>query len=980
MTLPLRILGMVASPDGAVPLDVDREKALLEEALGPLRERKQVELVWLEGQTWRDLQQALQSGPWHIFHYIGHAGFDEQAGVGALMIADDQQEPRLLQATELDRLLDDHASLRLVVLNACEGARGDENSCFSSTAAILARGGVAAVLAMQAVITDEGAIEFARSFYGAMSAGFPVDAAVCEARKAMSLKQPGSTEWSVPVLLMRADDGYLWHLDAPAEPDGKDREIPFHAVATAKNRLPVPLTTFVGREQEIAQITALLAKTRLLTLTGPGGCGKTRLAYEVAGKLAASFPNGVWLAELAALVEPASVPQEVAAVLGIREEPMQPLLTTLTAYLQDKHLLLILDNCEHLAAACAALAEALLSEVPKLWLLVTSRVILNIEGEAILNVPPLALPEDRPEDRSSTLPARLAEFPAVSLFLDRAQATQADFKLTVQNAGAVAQICRQLDGLPLAIELAAPCLNFLGVEEIAARLGDRFELLSEGRGTKMPHHRTLRAMVDWSYELLKGAERSLFNILSVFSGSFALEAAVAVAGTTRIDEYEVIEVLWSLVRQSLVQAEKVTDGTARYRMLETLRQYGQQRLKNTRVNEKVHEGHFLYYLALVEQGEPELRGSHQVQWLDQLRTEQDNLRAALAWGDRMASGDAASGEVWMAQSLRLTGALCGFWELQGHLEEGRRWTESMLALPGAGSPTAQRAKVLSGAGSLAEEQGDYSAARGFYEESLGIWRHLDDRAGIAKTLKDLGNISGHQGDDAGAQSLYAESQLVYRELGDLWGISATAVNLGILAQNRNDYPAAAAYYSESLASFRQLGDLWATAIALNNLGLVRMKQGDYAAAQALLEESIAIARELEDQQGIAYSLQNLGELAFRQGAYPLSRQLYAESLTIRARTDDQEGIATSIESLALLAMAGGEAVKAVHLFGAAVVLRLGINAPVPSDEEAEHAGHLTALQTALGAIQYETAWRRGQSMKWREAVELALAEKTPSCS
>ena len=738
----------------------------------------------------------------------------------------------------------------------------------------------------------------------------------------------------------------------------------------AKNNLPIALTTFVGREQAMARITNLLAKTHLLTLAGPGGCGKTRLACEVAKHLAPVFTDGVWLVELAALSDSQGIPQVVAAVLGVREETIHPVLTTLMAYLQGKHLLLILDNCEHLIQSCASLVAALLRSVPRLWILVTSRNILNMEGETVLEIPPLALPENQHKVGLK----RIARCAAIQLFVDRAQTVQPDFILTTKNASFVDKICRQLDGLPLAIELAAARLKLLTVEEIAARLDDRFQLLVGGSRTASPHHRTLRAAMNWSYELLDNKEQAFFNALAIFAGGFTLAAAVAIVEGVSPNEYQVLEWLSSLIEKSMIQVEKMADDTVRYRMLETLRQCGQEKLHETMQDGSVRQRHFVYYLMLAEQAELALRGPRQNQWLMQMRTEHDNLRAALVWIDEIARCSAASNDEWSAKGLRLAGALCRFWELQGYLDEGRRWVTQMLALPGAEQPTALRAKALNGAGALVEEQGDYKAAQTFYEESLAIWRQLDEQSGVAEALNDLGKIATFQGDYGKAQTLGEQSLLIRRMLDDTWGIAVSLTNLGNIARYQGNYEVAQALYQESLEGFKKLGDKWAIAVALNNLGLVAMKQGNFSIARTFLEDSLAIAQEIQDKQGVAYAFQNLGELAYRCDDCAVAHRMHVKGLESCVNLGDKEGIAHSLAAFALLAKSKGDAQKAVQLFGAEDALRRAINAPLASDETGERKESLNVLCGRLGTDEYGAAWNQGQVLTWQEAVDLAVAE------
>ncbi|MBI3974619.1 MAG: tetratricopeptide repeat protein [Chloroflexi bacterium] len=762
---------------------------------------------------------------------------------------------------------------------------------------------------------------------------------------------------------------------APALPPPSPRSLPPHY-------LPAALTRFVGRERELVELRHLLteapARTRLLTLTGPGGAGKTRLAVEVARAVLPMYPDGVWLVEMAALADPALVPQAVAAVLGVREQPGQPLPDTLAAALAPKRLLLVLDNCEHLVAACASLAERLLRACPHLRLLATSRAPMGSEGETTRPVPPLATPDLYPDQDDAVPPEQLLAYDAVQLFVDRAVAARPDFALTAENARAIGQICHRLDGLPLALELAAARVPVLTPAQIAARLDDRFRLLTGGRRTALPRQQTLRATLDWSHASLAPAEQSLFRRLAVFAGGWTLEAAEAVCAdaaagavaadaTDRTDAAgaacpsegvaaaEVLDLLARLVEKSLVVVD-ARGSEARFRLLETVRAYAAERLGEAGEAARLRARHATWYLAVAEQAESGLRGQGQEAWLGRLEREHDNFRAALAWS--LEGGEAETG-------TRLAAALWHFWAVHGHFAEGRRWLER--ALQANGRATARhRARALNGAGNLAWYQGDLAVARAHHEACLALRRELGDQQGIAASLNNLGLVARAQGDYASARAHHEESLALRRRLGDRWSIASSLNNLGLVAKGLGDHTLARAYYEESLALSRELGNKHITSAALNNLGIIARVQGDHALARAYFDESLALRQELEDRWGIASALGSLGQLAADQGDHTAARSLVEESLALFREVGNKQGIADALNRLGEVARCRGDYSRAAEHYQQSLALfrELGAKGDVTwvlhnlghvaqRQHDQEQAAHLFAASLSLAAQQQQ---------------------------
>src|SRR5579884_1029708 len=731
--------------------------------------------------------------------------------------------------------------------------------------------------------------------------------------------------------------------------------------------LPVQTTSFIGREQEIAQLKTLFPSTRLLTLTGAGGCGKTRLALQVAADVLEEYPDGVWLVELAALSEGSLVPQSVASALGLREEPGRSLTETITEFARSKTLLLLLDNCEHLVADCAHLADTLLRACPNLRIVATSRQPLNIPGEMVWRVPSLGQPDPHTLPLAEKdLAAVLLDYDAVRLFVERARAHRSDFALTRQNGPAVAAVCHRLDGIPLALELAAARVRALSVEQMEARLSDRFRLLTGGSRTALPRQQTLRALIDWSYDLLTQQERTLLHRLSVFAGGATLEACEQVCSGGEVEEWEVLDLLTSLVDKSLVVYEE-REGTARYRLLETIREYARQKLAEAEEAKGVQAKHRDYFLSVAEEAKQKLRGPEQAEWLERLENEHDNLRAALDYCQQQAEGTEAG--------LRLAGALQEFWWTHGHLSEGRERLAQVLERTTGSEPSKAWACALYAAGVLARMQGDYTTARLFLEQSLALQRELDNKLDIACSLSELGTVAKVQGDYAAARALQEESLALRRELGDKVGIAVSLGNLGNVKKGHVNSTAVRSFQEQSLALRRELGDKVGMAMSLNNLGNVARDQGDSAMARLLYEESLAIARELGDKRSIAISLINLGPLLCDQGDYLAARKSLAECLILCRELGERYVTPYALEAFAALAHAQQQPERAIRLSGAAQALRDAIGAPLPPNEHAEYDRIQADLRATLGEDGYQAGLNVGRALSLEQAIAYALEEE-----
>ena len=650
--------------------------------------------------------------------------------------------------------------------------------------------------------------------------------------------------------------------------------------------------------------------------------------------MAAEFRDGAWLVELGAVVEGAFVASTVAATLGIVEQPGRSTQASIDEHVRARHLLLILDNCEHLLTACAELVHGVLLACPSVRILATSQESLGVDGEAMLPVPSLALPDD---GRASQ-PEQLLEFEAVRLFVERAQAASPTFRVTAANAASVAQVCRRLDGIPLALELAAARLRALSVEQIAARLDDRFRLLTGGSRVAVPRHQTLRATMDWSYDLLTPDEQALLRRLAVFAGGFGLEAAEAVGSGGPVDEADVLDLLARLVDRSLVLAESDAAET-RYRLSEIVREYADERLQASGEASEARQRQRDWYLAFLERAAPQLQhGPTAAAWLDRLDLEMDNLRTALEWSEAQP-GEAEAG-------LRLAAGLWRFCEIRGHVQEGRRWLERMLAAT-KDQVTALRANALTGAGILASMQGDHQAAYAFHEESLALHRQLGNATSVAYAINNLANAALQRGDLERALELYEQASEIARQLDDRRGLPFALMNQADVLGRLGDQAAAQARFDESMALFRALGDRWGEAYALDSFGLVAARRGDADAARALHLEAASISGEIADERGVARALTNLADLARQEGDLPRARGLYRDSLALRRSLRDMPGMATAMEKLAG-ALVADDAAAAARLVGAAEALRETIRARVPLAMRGENERLIGELEERLG--------------------------------
>jgi predicted ATPase/class 3 adenylate cyclase len=804
------------------------------------------------------------------------------------------------------------------------------------------------------------------------------------------------------------------HIFQLGAPDLPGEFAPLKTLEGRALNLPVQQTAFIGRERELAALRVLLGRDRhggtpahLVTLTGPGGTGKTRLALQVAAELLDAFADGVHFVSLAPVSEPVLVASAIVRTLGLRESGEQPLEDLLTGYLRDKELLLVLDNFEQVVGA-APLVGRLLAAGPRLQVLVTSRVVLRLYGEQEYPVPPLALPalDHLPEV------AVLSQYEAVALFIQRALLTKPDFVVTNATAPAVAEICVRLDGLPLAIELAAARVKLLPPPALLTRLESRLTVLTGGARDLPARHQTLRAAIDWSYDLLDPGEQALFAWLAVFVGGCTLDAVEDVCARAGGLSLDVLDGLGSLVDKSLVRQQEDPEGTEpRFTMLETVHEYARERLVQSGQAALLSGAHAQHFLALAEEAEPYLTGTQQAMWLAGLDAEHDNLRAVLRWAQE-------SGEVLVG--LRLAAALGRFWNVRGPQGEGRRWLEAFLATEGTqsedGVDAAVRARALIWAAALSWGQADAAGtarlaesglalsralgdtwgvatallylaavatfddlphAMDLFAESLALYQELGDKQGSAFALRNLATAHAFQGDYAQATALHEESLGLSRDVGDKAGIATALMWIGSNTTNDGHYVRATVLFEESLALYRELGDTWGVASCLNFLGDVAYGQGDVAQSEALYRESLALFREQNARIEIALCLYNLAYVAHKQSRAVQAKALLAESLALCRDIGITYGIAARLNLAAMLCTTEdampSRLERAARLFGAAAALYATVGVRLGA-WQAELDREVAAVHTALGDGAFAAAWAAGQALSLEQAIAMALED------
>jgi predicted ATPase/DNA-binding SARP family transcriptional activator/DNA-binding CsgD family transcriptional regulator len=732
------------------------------------------------------------------------------------------------------------------------------------------------------------------------------------------------------------------------------------APGTGKHNLPAARTSFVGREQEIVEMKRALAMTRLLTVTGAGGSGKTRLALEVAGDLVASYPDGVWLVELAPLSEAELVPQAVAGVLGIKEQSGQRLTDTLIEALRTKSVLLILDNCEHLVDLAAHMVDALHASCPRLRLLATSREALDVAGEVRWSVPPLSIPASE----QSLSAEELEGYESTRLFVERASDRRRGFAVTTENARTVAQICRRLDGVPLAIELAAARVGALSVERINGMLEDSLGFLTGGGRTAVPRQRTLRGTLDWSYELLGERERILFRRLSAFAGGWTLNAAKAVASGEDVEQGDVLGLLSGLVDKSLVVVETSDNGGAWYRLLEPVRQYTRENLEESGETETTLGRHVEYFFTLAEESEPQWWGPEEAAWLDRLEWDHDNFRVALAWTRAQDEAETL---------LRLAGALSWFWAARGYASEAVQWLEEALAM-GSGATTAARARALFGLGDILRRS-DLERAQACLEEALVLHERLGDRERITHCLTMLALLAEFRGDATQAATLLEGGLAAARELEYSKGIPGILNALAYNTSERGDFDRAQELWEEALTLQRKRGNAAGVSGILLNRGYIELVRGDQERATTMLEESLALGQEVGETALIAGGLMCLGIAAMLRDEPKQAQLLLKESLKIDVELGSKIDLAEDLECLAEVAGMLGQLLRAARIWGMAGALREDIGVWWGPTERLLHEPRLAAARARLDEIVWETAFVEGRDMGLEQAVEYALSEE-----
>lgn len=769
----------------------------------------------------------------------------------------------------------------------------------------------------------------------------------------------------------------------------------------ARHNLPAPANQFIGRERQKVEVGRLLRSTRLLTLVGPGGCGKSRLSLEVATQVVDGYRDGVWLVELASLSDPDLVPQAVAGALGIREMPGALLVDTLNNWLRTREVLLLLDNCEHLIDACAGLAESLLQTSPELDILATSREPLRISGETTWQVPSLTLPDPNLEHDVTYL----RRYEAVQLFVDRACRAWPDFELTAENAAAVAMLCYRLDGIPLAIELAAARVRALSVAQIVDRLSDRFRLLKGGSRAAMSRQQTLRAALDWSYNLLSEQERILFARLSVFPGGFDLEAAEEICAIPPLERSEILDLLLLLVDRSLV-AVGGSAGAARYTLLETMREYASERLVDRGEADIVREAHARYYTTFALNAAGQIRIAHQKMWLARLEREHDNIRASLEWHPTGANQDHAE------HVLFLAGSLYWFWHLQGHFSEGNRRLRRLLR-SAPDQPSKGLGMALTGAGALTLAVGDYSRSRDILDRAIAVWRELDDPVGLWEAITWSGWIELFHGHIPEARARHEEGLALATRIGNRWGVAMATLGLGFDAAQAGEHEQARTVFLRTLEMYQDIGDYWGTTMTLEQLANLTYRMGDFAEARkraedvlaleqasgdkwlelqgqgllgeiaraegdldraaASVEISLALAGEIGHVTARAWSLRDAGFIALATADLGKARRCFEESMSLFHERGYQLGIACCITGMGGLAIAEGQFTEGVRFLSCAQTGLAAIQiALAPADRLAAESFVSTARRS-LDPVAFDAAWSAGAAMTFDDAMRDLVA-------
>jgi len=805
------------------------------------------------------------------------------------------------------------------------------------------------------------------------------------------------------------------------------------------NNLPAQITPLIGREPQIESIRQLLlkAEVRLVTLTGPGGIGKTSLSLQIAISLLDEFAHGVFFVGLAAISGAELVLPTIAQTLGIRENRSKPLRESVIDYLRDKRLLLVLDNFEQVVAAAPVVAD-LLAACAQLKILATSRIVLRLKGEREYPVEPLLTPD--PQETISK--EALSQYAAVELFIQRALAIKPDFEVSNENAPAVAEICFRLEGLPLAIELAAARLKLFSPQALLARLGSRLEILRGGPRDMPARHQTLRQAIAWSYDLLSPVEQTFFRRLAVFVGGCSLEAVEAVCNTMEELALDALDGVTALIDQSLLRQEPKQEGEPRFVMFETIREFALERLQASEDWQATRRRHADFFLALAEKAEPELTGPKQALWLNILEREHDNVRAVFAWIEETAQAD---------YGLRLGAAIWRFWLVRGHMQEGRERLAALLALPGASHPTRERARVLNAVGTIMHELDDYLTARQRLEESLEIWRKIGDKKGMATVINNLGWIAVQLGELNSAKELSQESLAMHTELGDKRGRAVAFNNLTFVAFTQSEFALARSLQEKNLGLRREIGDERGAAFATAWLGWIEVVQGNYEKADALLESARGKLRELGDNMIMGFCVWVLAQMAVDQddfdraaklmeeGAamikdrvpqmlwqlalvkqhdgdqqqaqelleesltkfrawgvkwgianvlYHLGRQprlaghdderataYFHESMILTRALGNKLGIAKTLIEFGGLALAEGDPERSARLFAAAEALRQTIGAPMPAIERTRFEREVARMHALLGEETFATTWNAGKNMTTEQAAIYALKEK-----